>query len=126
MDDMQYSCPVDAALSAIGGKWKMQILWRLVQRPHRYGELRRAIPEITEKMLYQQLRQLEAEKLVHREAYAEVPPRVEYSLTDRSEALIPILNRMADWAFEHLDDRIEPSAPTKASVPEAVPDPADS
>lgn len=99
-------CPVDAVVDVIGGKWKLRILWRLSQRTHRYGGLRRAIPEISEKMLYQQLRQLEADGLVRRTAYPEVPPRVDYALTARGRSLVPVLNEVAAWGVQHLADRL--------------------
>lgn len=108
MSEALYRCPVDAVLEVIGGKWKMQILWRLVQRTHRYGELRRAIPGITEKMLVQQLRQLEADGLVRRTPYPEVPPRVEYALTERGRTLTPLLSQLAGWGQEHLAERLVP------------------
>src|SRR5262245_11486398 len=75
-----YNCPVEAAIEVIGGKWKPLILWWLNQGTHRFAELRRLIPGITEKMLTQQLRELEADGIVHRQVYATVPPKVEYSL----------------------------------------------
>ena len=101
-----YVCPVDAVVDVIGGKWKLRILWRLSQQTHRFGALRRAIPNISEKMLYQQLRQLEADGLVRRTAYPEVPPRVEYALTPRGRSLVPVLNEVAAWGEQQLVDRL--------------------
>lgn len=98
------ACPVDAALDVLGGKWKMRILWHLTDGPYRYGELNRRIPKVTEKMLIQQLRALEADGLVHREQYPEVPPRVEYSLTEKGRSFIPLLERLGAWAEAHLAD----------------------
>ena len=89
--------PVESALHAIGGKWKPLILWHLLEETRRFGELRRQIPDITQKMLTQQLRELEGDQLVHREVYAEVPPRVEYSLTDLGRTLESVLNVLCDW-----------------------------
>ena len=107
----RHNCPVDAMLDVIGGKWKMPILWTLSQKTHRFGELRRAIPDVTEKVLAQQLRQLEADGLVWREEFPEVPPRMEYSLTERGRTLIPVLNRVADWGAQHLSDRVADATP---------------
>jgi len=92
-----YRCPVSATVGVIGGKWKPVILWILFQDRQRFGALRRMIPGITEKMLAQQLRELEADGVVHRQVFAVVPPKVEYSLTARGRALEGILKGMADW-----------------------------
>ena len=89
--------PVESALHAIGGKWKPLILWHLMEDMRRFGELRRQISEITQKVLTQQLRELESDGLVHREVYAEVPPRVEYSLTELGRSLESVLNVLCDW-----------------------------
>ena len=99
MRDACHDCrsPVESALHAIGGKWKPLILWQLLEDTRRFGELRKRIPEITQKMLTQQLRELEADELVHREVYAEVPPRVEYSLTPLGRTLESVLNVLCDW-----------------------------
>lgn len=96
-------CPVTAVVDLVGGKWKIPLLWHLQRGPLRYGGLRRAIPGISEKMLGQQLRALAAGGLVERTAYAEIPPRVEYALTERGRALTPALNALADWGLSHLD-----------------------
>jgi len=97
-----YFCPVTATISVIGGKWKSIILWILYQDTHRFGELKRKIPNITQKMLTQQLRELERDGIVHREVYAVVPPKVEYSLTETGYSLTPIMKAMADWGSEHM------------------------
>ena len=95
-------CPVITTLSVIGGKWKPAILWELTNADMlRFGELRKLIPEITQKMLTQQLRELEADHIVLRKVYAEVPPRVEYSLTDYGRTLTPLLSEMATWGQVH-------------------------
>jgi DNA-binding HxlR family transcriptional regulator len=97
-----YNCPVEAAIEVIGGKWKPLILWWLHQRTHRFAELRRQIPGITEKMLTQHLRELEADGIVHREVYPTVPPRVEYSLTEYGASLRRALRAICDWGQTHM------------------------
>lgn len=86
------------AVNMVVGRWKMDILWVLVGGPMRFGELRRALPGITQHMLTMQLRALEADGLVSRTAYAEIPPRVEYALTDCAVALKPIFLALVEWA----------------------------
>ena len=90
-------CPLQAAINVIGGKWKTIILYTLADKTLRFGELRKAIPKITQKMLTQQLRELEADGLVNRVVYAEVPPKVEYNLTKLAEDLRPILGQLCVW-----------------------------
>ncbi len=97
-----YFCPVTATISVIGGKWKSIILWILFQEMRRFGELKRMIPKITQKMLTQQLRELERDGIVHREVYPVVPPKVEYSLTEYGHSLSPILQALNDWGNEHM------------------------
>jgi DNA-binding HxlR family transcriptional regulator len=98
-----YHCPVEATLDVIGGKWKVVILYHLFHDgTHRFAELRRRIPGISERMLTQQLRELEDDGIVHREVYAEVPPKVEYSLTDYGETLRPIATIMCEWGQKHI------------------------
>ncbi|MBV7697739.1 helix-turn-helix domain-containing protein [Streptomyces sp. TRM70350] len=92
-----YFCGIDAAMDVVGGKWKVLILWALHERPHRFGELRRELPGVTEKVLAAQLRELEADGIVHREVYEEVPPRVEYSLTPRGLTLNEALEPLGAW-----------------------------
>lgn len=91
------ACPVEVALSLIGDKWKILILRDLVDGKRRFGELRKSIGRVSQKMLTQQLRAMEEHGLVHREVFAEVPPRVEYSLTETGLSLKPILEAMAAW-----------------------------
>jgi DNA-binding HxlR family transcriptional regulator len=97
-----YVCGIDAAMDVIGGKWKVLVLWALHERPYRFGELRRALPGVTEKVLAAQLRELEADGIVHREEYGEVPPRVEYSLTARGVALNEALVPLGAWGKAHV------------------------
>ena len=95
-------CPVAATLDLIGGKYKALILWYLADGRHRFSELRKMIANATPKMLTQQLRELEAQKLIHREVFPVVPPKVEYSLTETGRSLMPILTAMRDWGAEYL------------------------
>jgi DNA-binding HxlR family transcriptional regulator len=89
------------ALRMITGKWKGEILWHLAQRTHRFGELKRAIPGITQHMLTAQLRELEADGLVTRTAYSEIPPRVEYEVTAAARALRPVFEALFAWSQQH-------------------------
>jgi DNA-binding HxlR family transcriptional regulator len=99
----EYHCPVEAALDVIGGKWKVVILFYLTNKgTHRFAELRRKILGVSERMLTQQLRELEVDGIVHREVYPEVPPRVEYSLTEYGKTLRPITQAMCDWGQKHI------------------------
>lgn len=92
------SCPAQNALDVIGGRWKILILWHLFRGgTHRFSELRRGLPGITQKMLTQQLRELESDGIIQRTVYPQVPPKVEYSLTPRGESLKPILDAMCQW-----------------------------
>ena len=101
MDHMD-NCPVEATLDLIGGKYKALILWHLSDGILRFSELRSRIPKATPKMLTQQLRELEAQELVHREVYPVIPPKVEYSLTDTGRSLLPILVAMRDWGANYM------------------------
>lgn len=95
-------CPVEATLELIGGKWKGLLLYHLLEGTHRFNALKRMLPNITQRMLTNQLRELEAAGLVHRQVYAEVPPRVEYSLTEHGRSLAPILHALKTWGEQHL------------------------
>lgn len=92
-----FGCSVEAALSVIGGKWKGVILFHLLEGTKRFNELHRELPGITQRMLTLQLRELEADQVVHRKVYAEVPPRVEYRLTEFGMTLKPILMDLRLW-----------------------------
>ncbi len=98
-----YNCPVEAAVDVFGGKWKALILWWLQERTWRFAELRRQIPGITEKMLTQQLRELEMDGIVHRRVYPTVPPKVEYSLTEYGLSLKRALRAICDWGRRHIE-----------------------
>lgn len=87
-------------MDRIGGMWKMPILWRLKDQIMRYSELKRDIPHITDKMLTTQLRQLEAEGFLHREVYPVVPPKVEYSITDKGLRCIPIIDTIRNYGID--------------------------
>ncbi|GGT25029.1 transcriptional regulator [Streptomyces tanashiensis] len=98
-------CGIDAAMEVIGGKWKVLILWALHEQPHRrFGELRRLVPGITEKVLASHLRELEADGIVDRVSYDEVPPRVEYTLTKDGIRLNDALGPLAAWGRERAGD----------------------
>jgi DNA-binding HxlR family transcriptional regulator len=99
---MPFGCPLTGAMEVLGGKWRIPILWHLQGGALRYGELRRKIPEASERMITRALRDLEASGLVVRTAYPEVPPRVEYALADAARSLIPVLNRLGEWSAQHL------------------------
>lgn len=94
----RYHCSFELTLQLIGGKWKPIILYKLGgENVLRFSELRRTMPNITQKMLTQQLRELEADGMVHREVYPQVPPKVEYSLTELGRTIMPVLHQLCDW-----------------------------
>lgn len=99
-----YYNPVEFAMDRIGGTWKMPILWRLRDRVMRYSELKKDIPHITHKMLTSQLRELEEEGFLHREVYPVVPPKVEYSLTDRGRRAIDIIETIRSYGLQLMDE----------------------
>lgn len=96
-----YSCGLGPALEVIGGKWKALILWEIHAKPRRFGELKRRVPGISEKMLIQQLREMEADGIVHREVFHQVPPKVEYSVTEFGASLNHAVSALADWGEKH-------------------------
>jgi DNA-binding HxlR family transcriptional regulator len=94
----EFNCEKELTLSVIGGKWKMIILWHIgLSSPQRFSSLRRLLPKVTPKMLTAQLRELETDGIIHRKVFQQVPPKVEYTLTEYGEKLIPILELMYDW-----------------------------
>jgi DNA-binding HxlR family transcriptional regulator len=97
-----YICGIDAAMDVITGKWKSLILWELENGTRRFSALKRGLPGVSEKMLVQHLREMEADGLVHREVYREVPPRVEYSLTDAGVALNAALAPLGAWGQDRI------------------------
>ncbi|WP_410604184.1 winged helix-turn-helix transcriptional regulator [Amycolatopsis sp. lyj-90] len=101
-----FTCGLDAAIAVMGGKWKGLVLFALQDGPLRFGELRRAVPGISERVLILQLREMETTGLLHREVYHQVPPKVEYSLTAFGESLDTAMAALGEWGEEHLE-RIE-------------------
>ena len=114
-----YSCPVDVALDVLGGKWTIHVLWFLSQGVQRFGQLRKSIPGITQKVLTRELRALEGHGVVRRRAYPQMPPRVEYSITPYGRTLDPLLDAMCDWGLAHARRRSLVVLDTKAA-PAAV------
>jgi DNA-binding HxlR family transcriptional regulator len=102
MANSTFSCGLEAALSVLGGKWKPLILYNLAKNVHRYGELRRAIGGVTDKVLIQQLKELERDQVVARIDFQEIPPRVEYSLTPFGQSLAQALVGLCVWGTEHM------------------------
>ena len=95
-------CPIIYTLAVVGGEWRWLIIYKLSENGIlRYGELKKALPPITHKMLSQELKELEAQKLIHREEYHQIPPKVEYSLTEKGQTLLPILDLMSKWGDEN-------------------------
>ncbi|MFP7230861.1 winged helix-turn-helix transcriptional regulator [Bacillus subtilis] len=95
------ACPVAVTVNVIGGKWKALILYHLLSGPRRFNELRKLLPDATQRMLTLQLRELEGDGIIHREIYKQIPPKVEYSLTNLGESLKPLILVMRDWGEEY-------------------------
>ncbi len=101
--DCAPGCPVEGTLSLIGGKWKGVILYHLFTGGTlRFNEIRRRLPNVTQRMLTTQLRELEADALIEREVYAQVPPRVEYTLSERGRSLAPVIFALKEWGEKHI------------------------
>jgi len=101
MENETERCAISTTLRTLGGKWKIVILWHLIDETRRFSEIKHLVKGVTHKMLAQQLHEMMADGLVQRQIFAEVPPRVEYSLTDYGRTLTPVLNAMAQWGLEH-------------------------
>jgi len=108
-------CPIETVIHLLGGKWKPLILWHLLDSAKRFNELEKLIPEVTQKMLAQHLRELEADKLVTRTIYPSVPPKVEYSLSDYGKTMVPVLEVMCEWGETHNRLNMRPAAPIIAN-----------
>lgn len=110
LNDKVFNCEKELTLSIIGGKWKMLVLWHLGKEgTKRFGELKKLMPGITQRMLVNQLRELEDHLIVHREVYPVVPPKVEYSLTEQGRTLIPILDSMYEWGKDYIKNNLDES-----------------
>lgn len=103
---MEYRCPIETTLSLISGKWKIIILKELIRGPVRYSLLSKKIPRISSKVLTQQLKEMEQDGVVVRKIYAEVPPRVEYSLSEMGQSMLTILTAMREWGLKN--DKVHP------------------
>ena len=99
--DKIFDCPIELFLDLIGGKWKVLILWNLKEGTKRYGELRKHLKDVTPKMLTQQLRELEEDGIIARKVYAEVPPKVEYSLTETGVSIMEVVWVMRNWGLKY-------------------------
>lgn len=104
----KYSWPIEATMDIIGGKWKPLIIYQLKDGTLRFNQIMDKVePKITQRMLTKELREMEKDGLVTRKVYAVVPPKVEYSLTEKAHSLIPILDQLCDWGSEHMGNEIE-------------------
>lgn len=97
-------CPVSVTQNILMGKWKLAILWIVGQKTRRFNELQRLLPNVSRGVLTQQLRELERDNLVHREVYREVPPKVEYSLTEQGKSFIPVMTKIMEWGIDYIKD----------------------
>lgn len=102
LDNNTDSCPVAVTQNVLMGKWKLSILWILHSKTRRFNELQRLMPSISRGVLTQQLRELEHDKLINREVYREVPPKVEYSLTDLGVSFIPVMTQIMEWGVDYI------------------------
>jgi DNA-binding HxlR family transcriptional regulator len=107
MKKVEVSCPLTATMNVIGGKWKTVLLWYLRERPLRFGELHKLMPRCSLKIFNSDLKDLEKDGIVKREVFAEVPPKVEYSLTDYGRSLLPVIITLREWGVKRLIDHPE-------------------
>lgn len=119
MDTEKIACPIELTMSVIGDKWKIYILRELLGGTRRFGELQRAINGVSQKMLTQQLRSMEADGIISRTVYPQVPPKVEYALTELGWSLSPVIIAMARWGMEY---RRRYEVPVAEAFPEKLPD----
>jgi len=104
-----YGCPVQASINVLSGKWKVQILWHLSFGPRRFAQIRRRLPQISEKVLTEQLRQLESDGVIARQVAPSIPPQVTYSLNREGEKLVPLMESLCSWGSAHF--HIKPNLP---------------
>ena len=115
------NCPVTPVVQMLQGKWKLQVIYELcIQSPMRFGELKKMLKPITNTMLTNALKELEGDGLVHREQYNEIPPRVEYTLTETGKSLKPVLGAMFDWGMDYKQKKHSPSNEQVAELGEAL------
>jgi DNA-binding HxlR family transcriptional regulator len=110
------NCPVGFTMNIIGGKWKPSIIYMIRTEKNRYSLLLKNIPEISKQTLTNQLRELEADEIIERTIYAEIPPRVEYKITPFGSTLLPIIDSMSDWARQHMKKNNKPSISKKIKL----------
>lgn len=124
--EKEYRCGIDVTLAVVGGRWKASVLWHLAGRTMRFSELQRQFPDITRKMLTQQLRELEADGLVLREVYQQVPPKVEYSLTAFGQSIMPVMHSLCQWgqSYEERFRQQKQASRTDALQPDCAAGPA--
>lgn len=108
--ELNVRCPVEACLDLIGGKWKSVILFHLLGGTRRFNELRRLLPKVTQRMLTRQLRELEADHVIVRTVYPEVPPKVEYSLSELGRSMEPIIRMLQKWGMEYMSRKKQQGA----------------
>jgi DNA-binding HxlR family transcriptional regulator len=116
-------CDVEVTLAIIGGLWKPVLLWHLIEGRRRFGELCRLVPRATQRIVTLHLRELEADGLISRHVYAEIPPRVEYDATDLGRSLMPVLAAMRDWGLRYREETSSASGVDGAAASRAVPAP---